>query len=393
MPKEKRIETHRSGFFRFMVGVDMASIEADLLRIEDAHHRFSSIPIIPDVAARLEKEVVAASVFGTNTIEGGTLSEEETARVIERLPESRDETEQRVINIKHAYEKAETFSQQCINSLKRDNSPAQGIAVSLQEAMFTDLHELITQQLSHPLNVPGQYRDNQKGQLTKVGDAEHGGVYTPPKCKDDIILLMRSFIEWINSDEIRRLPPLIRAPLAHYYFERIHPFWDGNGRVGRVVEMLILKCAGYKYAHFALSRFYLDNIDEYFTVFNRARKSEESGETNPNTAFIRFFLKGMLTVINQLHDRANRIIALVLYENMLNNLLNDRKINQRQYIIVTTIMETGLSLPLKTLQAKPWYQALYQKLSSKTCSRDLNGLVDHQILELTKDKELRLLVP
>ena len=390
---ERRVETHRSGIFRYSRGIDLAAIEADLLRVEDAHQRFSSIPIIPDVAARLEKEVVAASVFGTNTIEGGTLSEEETSLVIERFSETADEKEQRVLNIKQAYEKAETFSQQCIDAHKQDGAELQGIAVPLQEIMFTDLHALITHQLSHPLNIPGQYRDNQKGQLTKVGDTEHGGVYTPPKCKDDIVLLMKHFIEWINSEDIMQLSPLIRAPLAHYFFERIHPFWDGNGRVGRVIEMLILKCAGFKYAHFAQSRFYLDNIDEYFSVFNQARKAEENGDPNPSTVFIRFFLKGMLTVINNLHDRANRIIALVLYENMLNNLLKDKKINQRQYTIVTTMMETSLTMPLSALQGKTWYQALYRKLTIKTRSRDLKGLEESQVLQITKDKEICLLVP
>lgn len=148
---EKRIETHGSGIFHFLVGVDLASIEADLLRIEDAHRRFSSIPIIPDVATRLEKEVVAASVFGTNTIEGGTLSEEETAVVIERFSETGDEKEQRVLNIKRAYETAEKFSQQCIDAHDKGSGEVRGIAVPLQELMFTDLHALITHQLGHPL--------------------------------------------------------------------------------------------------------------------------------------------------------------------------------------------------------------------------------------------------
>ena len=90
---KKRIETHRSGIFQFQVGVDLDEVKSELLRIADAHQRFSSIPIIPDVATRLEKEVIASSVFGTNTIEGGTLSEEETAVVIERFADVRDEKE------------------------------------------------------------------------------------------------------------------------------------------------------------------------------------------------------------------------------------------------------------------------------------------------------------
>jgi fido (protein-threonine AMPylation protein) len=55
-----------------------------------------------------------------------------------------------------------------------------------------------------------------------------------------------------------RCPAAIRAPLVHFYYEQIHPFWDGNGRVGRVIEATLLQAAGYRYAPFAMARHYLD---------------------------------------------------------------------------------------------------------------------------------------
>jgi Fic family protein len=387
----KRIETFRSGIFTFQIGVDMARIQPLLQRVEDAHARFASVPILPDVATRLEREVVVSSVFGTNTIEGGTLTEEETAAVID-TEIAREEKEKRVLNIRQAYSEAEGFAERCLHDSKATPG-GQGLAIGLQEIMLTDLHAIITEGLSHPQNVPGQYRDNQKGQSTKVGDAEHGGAYTPPKCRDDIETLVKAYLDWINSPALAWLNPLIRAPLAHYYFERIHPFWDGNGRVGRVLEAMVLKCAGFKYASFALSRYYLDHIDDYFAVFNRARKAEEDKEPYPNTVFIEFFLKGMLSVLNLLHDRVNRIIAMLLYETSLNTKLQHKAINMRQFTIVNNLLPHGTVYSLKSVQSQAWYQGLYRKLTPKTRARDLKGLAEQGLIAITEDKKLKLLVP
>ena len=74
---ELRVETHRSGPFTFQVGVDQEVLALALQRVADAHERFAASPL-SQVASQLEREVVASSIFGTNSIEGGTLSEAET---------------------------------------------------------------------------------------------------------------------------------------------------------------------------------------------------------------------------------------------------------------------------------------------------------------------------
>lgn len=386
-----RVELPRSGVFKFQAGVNRAALQPLVDRTEDAHRRFLSVPILHEVANRIEREVVVSSVYGTNTIEAGTLTEEETAAVLADPKRAKEEKDLRVVNIKHAYDIAERYGKHWQQNVKPKGYPH----LLLEEAMFTDLHREITLGLPHSDNVPGQYRDNPKERRTQVGDAGHGGIYTPPKSLDDIKLLMQKFIEWANSQPIYNLPPLIRAPLVHYYFERIHPFWDGNGRVGRVVEAMILKAADYQYAPFALSRYYLEHIDRYFTVFNLARKAEEKDEPYPSQVFVEFFLEGMLAVLNRLHDRVNQMIAVLLYESQLRDLHDKGGINDRQYAIVSHLLSKGRIHKLAEVQAQPWYTSLYKKLTPKTLRRDLKGLIAQHLIQIVEDRDqtLSLLIP
>ena len=77
----------------------------------DAQERFSKLSLW-QISAQLEKEVIAASVFGTNTIEGGDLSEEETSAVLQLSPEQiQQEAERRIINIRNAYHFAKKLAE------------------------------------------------------------------------------------------------------------------------------------------------------------------------------------------------------------------------------------------------------------------------------------------
>jgi Fic family protein len=197
----------------------------------------------------------------------------------------------------------------------------------------------------------------------------------------DIRTLVSALVDWHDELLEAGVPALIRAPLVHLYFELIHPFWDGNGRVGRVIEAYLLQSAGYRYAPFALARFYFDHIDRYFTLFNLCRKQANKGEPHPNTPFVLFHLEGMLEVINSLHDRVNRLVNVLLFEAELRNRFEHKKVNARQYAIVTQVLNAGGPVALKELQTMPWYQALYIKRTDKTKQRDLRGLREHGLLK------------
>ena len=69
-------------------------------------------------------------------------------------------------------------------------------------------------------------------------------IYVPPQDRNEIITAMSSLEAFINDDEICQLDPLIKMALIHHQFESIHPFADGNGRIGRILNVLYLTRTG-----------------------------------------------------------------------------------------------------------------------------------------------------
>ena len=65
-------------------------------------------------------------------------------------------------------------------------------------------------------------------------------VYPPPQHPDDITALMGNLEKFINDDSMADLDPLVKMAVIHYQFESIHPFYDGNGRTGRIINVLFL---------------------------------------------------------------------------------------------------------------------------------------------------------
>ncbi len=357
-----RVETERSGHFVFQIGVDLAALTLAMQRVADAHERFAASPL-SQVANRLEHEVVVSSIFGTNSIEGGTLSEEETETALQLDPAQVQEIEQRrALNIKTAYD------------LARQATSDPGWRLNLD--FICEIHAAITHQLPHPHDQPWVFRNNPKSTITYVGNEAHGGRYKPPRYGSDIKLLMGKLIEWHDALESAGVSPLIRAPLVHLYYELIHPFWDGNGRVGRVLEASLLQAAGYRYAPFAMARYYLDNIDAYFTLFNNCRKAADKKQPNPNAPFVAFHLEGMRVVTNKLHDRVNSLVGKLLYEHKIFNLLNNKEINDRQYDVLDRLLARGGSMPQEEIRRAQWYKNLYSKKSDKTRQRDWIHLRD-----------------
>jgi len=369
-----RVDTDRFGPFTFQLGVNMPSLDGLLLRVGDAHKRFKASPL-SQVAGRLEKEVVVSTVFGTNSIEGGTLSVEETEEALGLTPAQVEDIEQRrAINLKNGYELAQQAAIQ----------PGWQLSV----AFIRQIHSVVTDQLPHEHNRPGLLRDNPKGVVTRVGNQEHGGIYKPPQFGKDIDRLLHCLIEWHQQLIEERVPVLIRAPLVHFYYELIHPFWDGNGRVGRVLEAALLQAEGYQYTPLVQSRYYLEHIHSYFTLFNITRRQAEKKSEAPNADFVTFFLEGVLVSINNLHNRVNALIGQILFENEIKRLHDDKEINARQYAIATQVMAAGKPVALSAMRKAPWYRALYIKLTDKTKQRDLKKLRELGVVVLDEVNQL-----
>ncbi|MDD4216939.1 MAG: Fic/DOC family N-terminal domain-containing protein [Bacteroidales bacterium] len=76
---------------------------------------------------------------------------------------------------------------------------------------------------------------------TALKNATNGEtIYTPPQNYDDIMDLMANLEQYINDSELQDIDPLIKMAIIHFQFESIHPFYDGNGRTGRIINILYL---------------------------------------------------------------------------------------------------------------------------------------------------------
>lgn len=90
-------------------------------------------------------------------------------------------------------------------------------------------------------------------------------VYTPPKGKEVLREKLENLTEFLNDDSIPPNEPLLKMAIAHFQFEAIHPFRDGNGRVGRILNIHYLTTAGLlELPILYLSRYVIDHKQEYY---------------------------------------------------------------------------------------------------------------------------------
>jgi Fic family protein len=109
-------------------------------------------------------------------------------------------------------------------------------------------------------------------------------VYTPPQKHSDIVDLMGNLEKFINDTELSDIDPLIKMAIIHHQFESIHPFYDGNGRTGRIVNILYLvKEKLLNLPILYLSRYINQNKANYYRLLQQTR---ETGEWQPWVLYI-----------------------------------------------------------------------------------------------------------
>lgn len=120
-------------------------------------------------------------------------------------------------------------------------------------------------------------------------------VYTPPQDGQEIIGFMANLEQFINDGEMSQLDPLIKMAIIHHQFESIHPFYDGNGRTGRIINILYLVITGLlDLPILYLGRYITRNKGEYYHLIQaiRDKNTDNAAEWE---AWILFLLKGVET--------------------------------------------------------------------------------------------------
>ncbi len=168
--------------------------------------------------------------------------------------------------------------------------------------LIRELHGLLMQEGRGSQQAPGEFR---RVQNWIGGPKPSRALFVPPP-PNEVLAALDALEKFVN-DQPRPTPPLLKAGLAHAQFETIHPFLDGNGRVGRLLITLLLCAAGVLREPFLyLSLYFRQNRADYYEALQRVRTHGEWEQ------WLRFFLAGVEAVA--LEATATTRALLELYE-------------------------------------------------------------------------------
>ena len=297
----------------------------------------------------LRRSSFARAIRGSNSIEGYNVTAEDALAAIEgEAPlDAQSET---WLAIK-GYRDAMTYV------LQSANDPH----FSYNDGLIKSLHFMMVQ---HELKKhPGTWRpgsiyvrDEQKGVI----------VYEGPDA-DSVPKLMLEMIGCLNSDSVT--PPLIRAAMAHLNLVMIHPFSDGNGRMGRCLQTLVLAREGILEPQFCSIEEYLGrNTQEYYDVLGIVGK----GSWHPNhdaRSWVRFCLTAHY---RQAKINVRRIEELRRVWDEVEVLIEEHRLPER---CIYALADATMGFKIRNAT----YRSIAE-ISENLASRDLKALVDCKLL-------------
>lgn len=282
------------------------------LLLEEAGHALGSLNecslLVPDINTFIRMNVVKEATISTR-IEG-TKTEIEEAVLSEEniLPEKRGDW-----NEVNNYINAMNYA---IESIKK-------IPISIR--LLKEIHKILLQGVRGKRKQPGEIR---KSQNWIGGSSITDAHFIPPPCEELAILLSDLEKFWHNNK--LNIPKIFKVALTHYQFETIHPFLDGNGRIGRLLIALELLYYGIlNKPTLYISDFLEKNKNDYFNILDDVRKN------NDIDRWLLFFLKGIIETANKSKNTFEKVIELRMeYEDKIRTLGRRAQLGQKLLILL-----------------------------------------------------------
>lgn len=329
----------------------------------------STVPLSPKIKSDLKQVSLIKGAQATTAIEGNTLTEEEIKQILKgkHLAPSKNYQEQEVDNIL----KAMNEIQECV--LKQSS------IVIITPELLQHYHSMVGKDLPSPFGaIPGQFAQSRRGV---------GGYRCPPpgREKHQVEGLVKQLCDWLQTEF--KFPSgrqsfregIIQAIVTHIYIEWIHPFDDGNGRTGRLVEFYLLLRAGVPdiCAHI-LSNHYNDTRPEYYAHIRKCQNEKQL------TSFIGYAISGFLDGLGEIRET----VALGLLERAWQGYVYDEFVKvkwsrptykRRQRLLLD--IPLFQSYTVESIQlATPKIAREYAKMNIGTVKRDISILIEKELL-------------
>lgn len=319
----------------------------------------SGVPLKPGVAQEMHNLFLAKGIRATTAIEGNTLTEDEVRKRIDGklpLPPSREYLGTEVDNMIKA-----------INKVKQDVIQEERDGITPDEIKTYNRQILEGLTLEEKV-IPGEIR---------TYNVSVGRYWGPPAADCDYLL--GRLCEWVNEIVVPAgmgiVFGILKAIIAHLYLEWIHPFGDGNGRVGRLVEFKFLLEAGVPTpAAHLLSNHYNQTRNEYYRVLDQASKS--GGDIS---SFISYAVKGYVDGLREQIETIRVQQLSVSWADYAQEILRKKKrggTKDRQTQLVLDLARKYEPVPMdKIREISPKVAESYAGKTRKTIVRDLNELM------------------
>lgn len=335
----------------------------------------TGMPLRPDLHEHLLNVSLKKGAQATTAIEGNTLTDEEVDRVASGipLPPSKEYQETEVRNVLAA-----------MNELLHEVVDQERVGL-ITVGLIKRLHVLIGKDLGVHLDaVPGQWRSDER----VVGSYRCPAYADVPELADRLCEWLRSEFGFETAKQ--SFPSAVtQAIVTHVYLEWIHPFGDGNGRAGRLLEFYVLLRAGLPdIASHILSNFYNDTRPEYYRQIQVAQEKKDLSD------FIEYAARGLRDGLRETLGRVQESLLETAWRSYSFEVFAGVK--YRKTSVFKRRRDLALAMPIDTPRsademafATPDLSRRYAGLSRDTLMRDLKEIEALGLIVRTEDDKFR----
>jgi len=315
--------------------------------IEAAREVIENSPLVPAWEAKFREEALVRTVHHGTHIEGNELNITEAEKVLAGAKiVGRERDIQEVLNYRNVLKYIESYKDALIT-----------------EEAVKKIHELTVYRIL-PEDTIGTYRKTQ----VVVKNSQTGEITFRPPPAIEIPYLMVDFLNWLNATPQDEAHVALKAGITHYEIVRVHPFLDGNGRVGRALATLILFREGYDVKRFfSLEEYYDREPYRYYEALQMV--ANQNGDM---TGWLEYFTEGLAIELTRIKEKVKSISTDLKLKKSLGG--QQLAISERQIKIVEFIQENGF------LQNKSFFE-LFPMISEDTVLRELKDLIKKGIVK------------
>jgi len=317
-------------------------------KVEAAEEVIRHAPLLPLWEKQFKEDAIVRAAYHGTHIEGNMLQKEEAKDVLlGKTIIARPRDIQEVINYRKVIELIDEEASKKIEKIT--------------EQLILKLHRILTEK-TLATEQSGIYRLKQ----VIIRNSANGEITFKPPTPLEVPFLMKEFIYWLNSDSSKQIHTVLKAGIVHHEFVRIHPFIDGNGRVGRALATLVMLLGGYD-----IRRFF--SLEEYFDrdaiAYYEHLQKASAGDL---TSWLEYFSFGAAVEFTRIKEKILKLSKDVKMKDKMGG--HQIFLTERQIKIIEYIQEIGY------LQNKA-FTSIFPSISEDSVLRDVQDLVKKNLLK------------